>query len=112
MLNAMSSSGKDRLAAEIARRWEGLQDALSDKGKYPIQQFRLFAEATRQYLQVTKGDTLIHRNVVEAVNGLADFLGAERRRVPRDILWDAERLECLVFSGYDPHFEGDEPPDL
>ena len=25
---------------------------------------------------------------------------------------DAERLECLVFSEYDPHCEGDEPPGL
>jgi hypothetical protein len=22
------------------------------------------------------------------------------------------RLECLLFSGYDPYFEGDEPPGL
>src|ERR1039458_9740532 len=25
---------------------------------------------------------------------------------------DAQRLECLLFSGYDPYFEGDEPPGL
>ena len=48
--------------------------------------------------------------LVEAINGLTDFLRAERKRVPRDVLWEAERLECLVFSGYDPHFDGDEPP--
>ena len=36
----------------------------------------------------------------------------ERQRIPGTILPDADRLECLLFSGYDPHFEGDEPPGL
>jgi hypothetical protein len=25
---------------------------------------------------------------------------------------EADRLECLFFGGFDPHFEGDEPPGL
>jgi hypothetical protein len=108
----MSASEKDRLAADVASRWLDLQEGLFDKRRYPTQRFRLFADATRRYIEATKGDNLIHRSVVEAVNGLTDFLGAERKRVPRDVLWQAERLECLFFSGYDPHFEGDEPPGL
>jgi hypothetical protein len=39
-------------------------------------------------------------------------LGSERKRVPCDVLRDAERLECLLFGGYDPYFVGDEPPGL
>jgi len=50
--------------------------------------------------------------VAEAVNGLTDFLEVERKRLPDHVLRDAERLECLLFSGYDPYFEGDEPPGL
>jgi hypothetical protein len=106
------SSKKDRLAAEAVSRWVDFQTALSDKRKYPLLQFRAFADATRRYAQLTRGDALIHRSVVEAVNGLSDFLGAERKRVPKDVLWNSERLECLVFSGYDPDFQGDEPPGL
>ena len=49
--------------------------------------------------------------MAEAVNGLTDFLEVERKRRPDHVLRDAERLECLLFSGYDPYFEGDEPPD-
>jgi hypothetical protein len=30
--------------------------------------------------------------------------------VPGEVLAEAERLECLLFAGYDPHFEGDETP--
>jgi len=25
---------------------------------------------------------------------------------------DADRLECMLFSEYEPYFEGDEPPGL
>jgi hypothetical protein len=62
--------------------------------------------------ELTRSDPLIHRSVAEAVNGLADFLEVERKRVPDHVLRDAERLECLLFSGHDPYFEGDEPPGL
>ena len=55
-------------------------------------------------------DRLIHREVVGAINGLVDFLRVERKRIPGDILAEADRLETLVFAGYDPYFEGDEPP--
>jgi hypothetical protein len=43
-------------------------------------------------------------------DGLKDIVGVGRKRIPDQVPWDAGRLECLVFSGYDPHFEGDEPP--
>jgi hypothetical protein len=85
--------------------------ALSDKRKYPVQQFCTFWEAGR-YAELTKRDPLIHRSVVSAVNGLTDFVTAERRRVPEQVVRDAERPESLVFSGYDSYFEGDEPPGL
>ena len=49
---------------------------------------------------------------VQAVNGLVENLRSERKRVPEEVLLEAERLECLLFSGYDPHFDGDEPPGL
>ena len=71
----------------------------------------MFVGVVRQYAELTKTDVMIHRCVVNAVQG-TDFLTSERKRVPQDVLWQAERLECLLFSGYDPHFEGDEPPGL
>jgi hypothetical protein len=50
--------------------------------------------------------------VVRVINGLTDFLTCERKRVPEKVVWDAQRLESLVFSGYDSDFEGFEPPGL
>jgi hypothetical protein len=61
-----------------------------------------------------RNDELIHSNAAVAINinGLTEFLSTERKRDPENVLWDAERLECMLFAGYDPHFEGDEPPGL
>jgi hypothetical protein len=55
---------------------------------------------------------LIHRSVARVVNGLRESLAAERKRVPGDVLSEADRLECQLFAGYDPSFEGDEPQGL
>ena len=108
----MPASEKDRLAAEIEERWIDFQMALSDKRKYPTQQFRRFWEVGRRYAELTKEDAVIHRNVVSAVNGLTEFVTSERKRVPEDVVRDAQRLESLLFSGYDSYFEGHEPPGL
>ena len=109
----MPSLEMDRLATEAMQCWADFQEGLSsDKRKYPLQQFRAFWAVTKRYAELTRSDPLIHRSVAGAVNGLVDFLEAERKCVPGDVLRDAERLECLLFSGYDPHFEGDEPPGL
>jgi len=94
-------------------RWADFQEGLTtNKQRYPIKQFKAFWVTAKRYAELTRSDPLIHRSVAGAVNGLADFLEAERKRVPGDVLRDADRPECLLFGGYDPHFEGDEPPGL
>jgi hypothetical protein len=94
-------------------RWQDFQGSLSsEKRRYPIRQFRAFWSAATRYADLTKSDSLVHKRLAAAVNGHVDFLGAERKWVPSDILRDAERLECLLFGGYDPYFVGDEPPGL
>jgi hypothetical protein len=108
----MPRSEKDRLASEVQERWIDFNMALSDKRKYPVQQFRAFWEAGRLYAEMTKCDPLIHRVVVEAVNGLTEFVSVEGKRVPELVIRDAGRLESMFFSGYDCYFEGHEPPGL
>ena len=108
----MPNSEKERIAAEVEVLWTAFQQELSDRRRYPVAQFRAFWAAAKRYAELTKDDALIHRSVVVAINGLTDFLSTERKRVPDSILSDADRLECLLFDGYDPHFDGDEPPGL
>ena len=103
----MPTSQKDQLAAEAIDRWEDFQESLASvKRKYPIQQFQAFWSATKRYAELTKADALIHKRVAAAVHGLVDFLSVEGKPVPSDVLRDAERLECLLFMGYDPVLRG------
>ena len=62
--------------------------------------------------RVDRRDRLVRRDVAVVMNGLLQSLELERKRVPGEILYEADRLESLFFAGYDPHFEGDEPPGL
>ena len=86
--------------------------ALSNKRIYPVQEFRAFVQSARRYIAMTKNDPMIHKSVARAVNGLREYLAVERKRIPWYVLFEADRLECLLFAGYDPSFEGDEPPGL
>jgi hypothetical protein len=108
----MHKSEKDRFAEEVMDRWVTFQMALSNKRKYPAGEFSAFATSVRGYVRVLGRDPMIHREVAKAINGLVDFLKVELRRVPDAVINEASRLENLLFSGYDPHFEGDEPPGL
>ena len=109
---AMKESEKDRLASEVAELRTAFDLALSDKRKYPVQEFKAFVKTARRYIEMTAADPMLHKSVASAVNGLREFLEVERKRIPKDILFEADRLECQLFSGYDPSFDGDEPPGL
>jgi hypothetical protein len=103
---------KDRAAEEVVERRVDLEDALGSKRRYPMQEFEAFLRAVRRYIEMTRGDAMVHRSVAQSVNGLTGFLQVERKRVPGDVLFEADRLECQFFGGYDCSFEGDEPPGL
>jgi hypothetical protein len=77
----MTDSAKDALAATVEERWVDFQVALSDsKRKYPVQEFRKFAHAVRRYIEESGNDPLIHRNVVQVINGLTDSFEVGRDR--------------------------------
>ena len=109
----MGDKEKDQLAASVTDRHCEFEEALAgNRRKYPTREFRLFAESVRLYIGKTRNDRMIHRDVARSVNGLVDYLRVERKRVPGEVLFEADGLECLLFGGYDPHFDGDEPPGL
>ena len=103
---------KDKAAELVIERAVDFRMALSNKRKYPIVQFDAFATAVRLYADLIRDDQLIHKKVVQEVNGLTDYLRLERKRIPEKILAEADRLQCLVFAGFDPYFDCDEPPGL
>jgi hypothetical protein len=108
----MVDSKQDRLAKEVLELSIAFKMALSNKRKYPMAEFKSFVAAAKRYIEALGKAPLIHRDVVSAISGLREFLEVERKRVPGKVLYEADRLECLFFAGYDSHFEGDEPPGL
>jgi hypothetical protein len=108
----MAVSEKDRIAQQTADLRVTFDMALSNKRKYPVAEFKAFLQSARRYIEITAGDPMIHKSVVRAVNGLREFLEVERTRIPGDILFETDRLECQLFADYDPSFDGDEPPGL
>jgi hypothetical protein len=108
----MAESEKDRIARQFADLRITFDMALSNQRKYPVAEFKAFVQSARRYIEITTGDPMIHKSVSRAVNGLREFLELERKRIPGDILFEADRLECQLFAGYDPNFDGDEPRGL
>jgi hypothetical protein len=98
----MAESEKDRIARQTADLRVTFDMALSNKRKYPMAEFKAFVQSARRYIEITAGDPMIHRSVVQAVNGLREFLQLERKRIPGEILFEADKLECQLFAGYDP----------
>ena len=107
-----ATTDKDRMANAVEAAWSAFERQLGQRGPYPVDLFNAFFEKATQYAEATKADALIHRAVVAHVSGLREHLELERKRVPGQVLADADRLECILFLGYDPYFEGDEPPGL
>ncbi len=98
----MAQSEKDRVAQEVADLRIAFDSALSNKRKYPIAEFNAFVQSARRYIKITATDPMIHKSVAQAVNGLREFLEVERERIPGNILFEADRLECQLFASYDP----------
>ena len=108
----MATSEKKKVAKQVAELRVAFDAAPSDKRKYPVREFQAFAQSVRRYIEITAGDAMIHKSVAQAVNGLREFLEIERKRIPGEILFEADRLDRQLFAGYDPKFDGDEPPGL
>jgi hypothetical protein len=110
--------GKDRVSSEKDRAAQEVIDAKSyfeislEQAKMPPQRVSCVVRAARKYIGLTAGGPLIHRNLTGEISGLAGYLKLERNRVPGDVLREANRLHCLLFSGHDPYFEGIKPPGL
>ena len=79
---------------------------------YPIPEFGLLAESARTCVEKTRSDDMVDQTVVGAVNGVVDELTVEKTNTRRSALRGRQILECLVFLGYGPSLDGDEPPGL
>jgi hypothetical protein len=51
----------------------------------------------------------LNRDVAREISGLREYLELESFHTPGDVLAKADRMETILFAGYDPYFEGHEP---
>jgi hypothetical protein len=87
---------------------ERIELAPSDKGKCPVQGFA-FVKPARRRVEMTAADGSPQKR---RECRLREFVELESKGIPEDILFEADRLECRLYSGYDPSFDGDETPGL
>lgn len=110
-LTPESAREKRRLAEAVLDAYEKFDMARSEQRRFPREAFREFFVAVMAYAKATAQDELIDRRVASCLNGLREKLELTSRRTPHRALYDADRLETIFFAGYDPYFEGFEPPD-
>ena len=108
----MNNTDSDNLAEEALNAYAEFETHLYEKGPFPLIHFRSFFEAAVRYIESIKNCPMIHRSIASAINGLRDVLELKSSRAPGQAISDADRLECMLFSEYDPYFEGHEPPGL
>jgi hypothetical protein len=89
----MAELEKDRLAKQVGDLRIAFDLALSDKRRYPVTEFNAFVRSARDYIKITACDAMVHKSFVKAVNGLRKFLQVERKRIPGNILFEADRLD-------------------
>ena len=59
----MAKSEKDEAAKRVADLRATFDLALSDKRKYPMQEFEAFVQSVRRYIEVTANEPMIHKSV-------------------------------------------------
>jgi len=103
---------KDQLAADAMESWHRFERACHPKKKFPMREFRAFWSLAKQYAELIRSDKMISRDFATAVHELTTIYGWASKTPENEAIAEIERLECLVFAGYDPYFEGEEPPEL
>ena len=108
----MESNPQQIAEQEVIDAWTLFQVALSKRGAFPIRELNQLFDSVNRYSQSMAESEYIHKSIASMFNGFREFLELERKRVPGQALATADRLETILFDGYDPQFEGDEPPGL
>src|SRR5204863_9713657 len=94
-------------AGAFTSRFAAIAEATAIRSSRCVRYRSASGECGRQRVKsYTRGASTIRcRDVVGAVHGLVDYLRIQRKRVPGEVLVGVERLECLLFLGYEPHFD-------
>ncbi len=106
------SENIDILAQRVLDRRGEFDRALGDPHDAASAALGALWEAVLAYTKALGDADVIHRALAAEFSGFREYLETTVRDVPGEFLSRAERMECLLFRRHDPHFDGDEPPDL
>ena len=108
----MKTNTQKLAETDVIDAWTLFQVALSKRGAYPTKELNLLFDSVVRYSHEMAESEFIHKTIASMFTGFREYLQLERKRVPGSALATADRLETILFDGYDPIFEGDEPADL
>jgi hypothetical protein len=89
---------QDQVAQQVVELRVAFDLGLSNKRTYPVREFQAFVKMARRYIAMTASDSMMPKSVAHAINGLREFLAAERKRVPGDIIFEADWLESAFWQ--------------
>jgi len=76
---------------------------------YPLKAFEDLWLALKHYADALGDSRSLNRDVAREINGLREYLELESFQTPGEVLAKADRMETILFSGYDPYYDGEEP---
>ena len=100
----------DELAEAVVHAFSEFDSRLHGKGAFPKREFEALYGAVVRYAEAAADDPKIHRMVVNLVCSLREYLQVPSLRAPEQVVAEADRMESILLTGQDPHFDGNEPP--
>ncbi len=80
------------------------------RSRFPEKEFDRFWQTFQEYRAGMRGLDWLHRDVAREISGLREYLELEEFMTPGKALAIADRMECILFSDYDPYCDDDELP--
>ena len=105
----MNESTLNILARKVLDAHVEFDMQLHGEKEYPLKAFEELWLALNQYTAALGKSRSLNRDVAWKINGLREYLELERFHTPGEVLAKADRMEMILFAGYDPYFEGHEP---
>lgn len=97
----------DALATRVLKAHGEFDARLHESRKrFPDEEFGRLWEAVQAYCTEMKGLDWLHRDVAREISGLREYLALEELGTPGEVLALADRMECILFSDYDPYSGG------
>lgn len=110
-MDALENPVLDALAERVLEAYAEFDARLGKRGRrFPVAEFERLWRAVLEYSAAMKSLKWLHRDVAREFSGFREYLELESFKTPSDAVRRADQMECILFAGYDPYLDDDEPP--